>query len=79
MTKRDLMLNAFKANGELGELCGLTKKQIEVVSFRDDKVQDPVVMSLKKMLTSFEDKDTKQTMIKKVNIFLEAHAKEAEK
>lgn len=79
MTKRDLMLNAFKANGEFGELCGLTKKQIEVVSFRDDKVQDPVVMSLKKMLTSFEDKDTKQTMIKKVNIFLEAHAKEAEK
>ena len=53
MTKRDLMLNAFKANGEFGELCGLTKKQIEVVSFRDDKVQDPVVMSLKKNADEF--------------------------
>ena len=79
MAKRDLMLNEFKTSGELEKLCGLTPKQIEMISFRDNKVQEPVVMSLKKMLTSFEDKDTKQTMIKKVNIFLEAHAKEAEK
>jgi hypothetical protein len=78
MAKRDELLQNFLENPILGEISGLSRKELADVSY-SKKTRSILVEAMKRIISSSAEGDPSVTVIKSVNTVLEQHIKDAKK
>ena len=71
---RNEILKNFLENEELYTLTGLSKEALNDISFEADDDGHVLVEALKKMIISFERKESNPTIIKNINLVIQKHS-----